>query len=309
MKPTQEHWREWRLHAPTKILVTSITAMAAETTTFPIDLTKTRLQLHGESRSHGSSQPTNAFRVASEIVRRQGPLGLYKGLSPAILRHMFYTPIRIVGYEHLRNSLKTDGGSLSLQARAISGGLSGVIAQLVASPADLVKVRMQADGRFVSQGFQPRYSGCFDALSKIAREEGVGGLWKGVFPSVQRAFLVNMGELACYDQAKRFVISNQISEDNIYAHTLASIMSGLSATALSCPADVVKTRMMNQSEIKEGKIMYNSSYDCLVKTVKVEGLRALWKGFFPTWARLGPWQFVFWVSYEKFRKIAGFPSF
>ncbi|XP_048440896.1 mitochondrial uncoupling protein 3 isoform X2 [Pyrus x bretschneideri] len=181
--------------------------------------------------------------------------------------------------------------------------------QLVASPADLVKVRMQADGRTVAQGIQPRYSGCFNALNKIVRAEGVGGLWKGVFPNVQRAFLVNMGELACYDQAKRFVIENRISEDNIYAHTLASIMSGLSATALSCPADVVKTRMMNQSRSKEGKIMYNNSYDCLVKTVKVEGLRALWKGFFPTWARLGPWQFVFWVSYEKFRQIAGFSSF
>lgn len=140
MKPTQEHWREWRLHAPAKILVTSITAMAAETTTFPIDLTKTRLQLHGESRSHGSSHPTNAFRVASEIVRRQGPLGLYKGLSPAILRHMFYTPIRIVGYEHLRNSLKTDGGSLSLPARAISGGLSGVIAQVTRLSCSLIEL-------------------------------------------------------------------------------------------------------------------------------------------------------------------------
>ena len=140
MKPTQEHWREWRLHDPAKILVTSITAMAAETTTFPIDLTKTRLQLHGESRSHGSSQPTNAFRVASEIVRRQGPLGLYKGLSPAILRHMFYTPIRIVGYEHLRNSLKTDGGSLSLPARAISGGLSGVIAQVTRLSCSLIEL-------------------------------------------------------------------------------------------------------------------------------------------------------------------------
>ena len=106
MKPSEAH-------APTKILLTSISAMVAETTTFPIDLTKTRLQLHGESRSVGSTRPTNAFRVASEIVRREGPLGLYKGLSPAILRHLFYTPIRIVGYEHLRNSLKTDGGSLS----------------------------------------------------------------------------------------------------------------------------------------------------------------------------------------------------
>lgn len=184
-----------------------------------------------------------------------------------------------------------------------------LVVQLVASPADLVKVRMQADGRMVNQGLRPRYSGPFDALNKIMCAEGLKGLWKGVFPNVQRAFLVNMGELACYDHAKRFVIQNQIARDNIFAHTLASIMSGLSATALSCPADVVKTRMMNQAAGKEGKTMYTSSYDCLVKTVRNEGLRALWKGFFPTWARLGPWQFVFWVSYEKLRRSTGLSSF
>ncbi|KAF2298877.1 hypothetical protein GH714_028530 [Hevea brasiliensis] len=283
--------------------------MVAETATFPIDLAKTRLQLHGESLS--STHPTNAFRVAAEILRQRGLLGLYQGLSPAILRHLFYTPIRIVGYENLRNFVVNDGGngSISLPSKAFLGGVSGVIAQVVASPADLVKVRMQADSRMVSQGHQPRYLGPFDAFNKIVHAEGFGGLWKGVFPNIQRAFLVNMGELACYDHAKRFVIHNRIAADNIYAHTLASIMSGLSATALSCPADVVKTRMMNQVAAKEGKIRYKSSYDCLVKTVKIEGLRALWKGFFPTWARLGPWQFVFWVSYEKFRQVAGLCSF
>lgn len=180
---------------------------------------------------------------------------------------------------------------------------------MVASPADLVKVRMQAHDHSVNQGLHPRYSGPFDAFSKIIRAEGFGGLWKGVLPNIQRAFLVNMGELACYDHAKGFIIQNQISADNIYAHTLASIMSGLSATALSCPADVVKTRMMNQAASRDGKAMYQSSYDCLVKTVRMEGLKALWKGFFPTWARLGPWQFVFWVTYEKFRQAAGLSSF
>lgn len=183
------------------------------------------------------------------------------------------------------------------------------IVQVVASPADLVKVRMQADGLMVSQGLQPRYSGSFDALNNIIHKEGFVGLWKGVFPNVQRAFFVNMGELACYDHAKRLVIKNQIADDNIYAHTLASIMSGLAATTLSCPADVVKTRMMNQAVSDEGEFKYRTSYDCLVKTIRIEGFRALWKGFFPTWARLGPWQFVFWVSYEKFRKIAGLSSF
>lgn len=184
-----------------------------------------------------------------------------------------------------------------------------LVVQIVASPADLVKVRMQADGRMVSQGLQPRYSGLLDAFNKIVQAEGLQGLWKGVFPNIQRAFLVNMGELACYDHAKQIVIKSKIAEDNVYAHTLASIMSGLAATSLSCPADVVKTRMMNQVDKKEGQVLYSSSYDCLVKTVKFEGIRALWKGFFPTWARLGPWQFVFWVSYEKLRKLAGLSSF
>ncbi|KAL2904000.1 Mitochondrial uncoupling protein 3 [Bienertia sinuspersici] len=181
--------------------------------------------------------------------------------------------------------------------------------QVVASPADLVKVRMQADGRLICQGLQPRYSGPIDAFSKIVSTEGFRGLWKGLFPNMQRAILVNMGELACYDHAKRFVIKNQIADDNIYAHTLASIMSGLSATTLNCPADVVKTRMMNQVACKDGKLAYTNSFDCLTKTVQIEGVKALWKGFFPTWARLGPWQFVFWVSYEKFRTIAGLSSF
>ncbi|KAK0573538.1 hypothetical protein LWI29_009621 [Acer saccharum] len=311
MKKREGHGEEEQTH--TKIILSSCSAMIAESTTFPIDMTKTRLQLHGQQLDLQSrSRPTNAFRVVSEIVREQGPLGLYKGLSPAIIRHLFYTPIRIVGYENLRNLLLPDhahGGSISLFSKAIIGGFSGVIAQVVASPADLIKVRMQADGCMVSKGLQPRYSGPFDAFNKIIRTEGFGGFWKGVFPNVQRAFLVNMGELACYDHAKRFVIQNQVSGDNIYAHTLASIMSGLSATVLSCPADVVKTRIMNQVASKENKIMYTSSYDCLVKTVRNEGLRALWKGFFPTWARLGPWQFVFWVSYEKFRLIADLSSF
>lgn len=114
-----------------KILMTSLSAVVAETSTFPLDLIKTRLQLCGQSLS--SSHPTNAFRVAFSIVRQQGPLGLYKGLSPAIIRHMFYTPVRIVGYENLRSFVSADSGSLTLPTKAFVGGVSGVIAQVSAA--------------------------------------------------------------------------------------------------------------------------------------------------------------------------------
>lgn len=115
-----------------KILLTSLSAMVAETSTFPIDLIKTQLQLHGESRSRASlNYRTNAFKVSMEIIGKDGVLGLYKGLSPAIIRHLFYTPIRIVGYEYLRNRFVSSDHSLSLSTKAIVGGISGVVAQVL----------------------------------------------------------------------------------------------------------------------------------------------------------------------------------
>lgn len=117
-----------------KILLTSLSAMVAETTTFPIDITKTRLQLHSSSSSISNR---NAFKVAIDIVTNEGFLGLYQGLSPAIIRHLFYTPIRIVGYEYFRNLVLVaqhsddSSATLSLSSKALVGGLSGVIAQVL----------------------------------------------------------------------------------------------------------------------------------------------------------------------------------
>jgi solute carrier family 25 uncoupling protein 27 len=289
-----------------RLVLTSGAAVVSEAATFPIDITKTRLQLQGEG-GHGGVR-RGAFGMAMNIVKEEGMVGLYRGLSPAVLRHTFYTSIRIVTYEQLRDNLHKGDNQHDISAgkKALIGGASGMFGQLIASPADLVKVRMQLDGRLIRLGQTPRYTGVVDALSKIVKTEGVTGLWRGVGPSVQRAFLVNMGELACYDGAKQWVITRGMAGDNIYSHTLASIMSGLTATILSCPADVVKTRMMNQAA---GEKLYRNSLDCLAKTVKAEGITALWKGFFPTWARLGPWQFVFWVSYEQMRKASGLSSF
>ncbi|CAM6090146.1 unnamed protein product [Calypogeia fissa] len=289
-----------------RLVLTSAAAVVSEAATFPIDTTKTRLQLQGEGGQVGVKR--GAFGMVMNIVKEEGIVGLYRGLSPAVLRHTFYTSIRIVTYEQLRDGLHKgdDQHDISAARKALIGGASGMFGQMIASPADLVKVRMQSDGRLIRMGQAPRYTGVVDAFTKIVKAEGVTGLWRGVGPNVQRAFLVNMGELACYDGAKQWVISRGMLEDNILSHTVASIMSGLSATILSCPADVVKTRMMNQAE---GERLYRNSFDCLAKTVKAEGITALWKGFFPTWARLGPWQFVFWVSYEQLRRVTGLSSF
>lgn len=138
------------------------------------------------------------------------------------------------------------------------------------------------------------------------RQEGVRGLWRGATPAVQRAALVNLGELATYDHAKESILRTGLVGDNVAAHTLSSMCSGLFASLISTPADVIKTRMMNQDPAAP---LYRGSVDCLVQSVRAEGVLALYKGFLPTWARLGPWQLVFWVSYEQLRRAADLGSF
>ena len=72
------------------------------------------------------------------------------------------------------------------------------------------------------------------------------------------------------------------------------------------PIDVVKTRMMNQDPRNP---TYRGSVDCLVRTLRSEGWRGLYKGFLPTWARLAPWQLAFWTSYEQIRRLGGLQPF
>ena len=47
------------------------------------------------------------------------------------------------------------------------------------------------------------YKGVGDALTRIVKEEGVGGLFKGAGPTVVRAMALNMGMLASNDQVRR----------------------------------------------------------------------------------------------------------
>lgn len=45
--------------------------------------------------------------------------------------------------------------------------------------------------------------------------------------------------------------------------------------------------------------LYKGSWDCLLVTLKHEGMSALYKGFIPAWLRMGPWNLIFFTTYEQ----------
>lgn len=66
-----------------------------------------------------------------------------------------------------------------------------------------------------------RVKSTYHAFTKILTENGVRGLWKGSIPNVQRAALVNLGDLTTYDTTKRIILKNTSLTDNHITHVLS----------------------------------------------------------------------------------------
>lgn len=303
----------------TKFVLSACAASVAELVTFPLDLTKTRLQVQGEAAARhagvgSTAQPTyrGMLRTAVGIVQEEGPLKLWQGVTPAVYRHVVYSGGRMLAYEQLRESVlgRNADGSFPLWKAVVGGMVAGGLGQFLASPTDLVKVQMQMEGRRALEGKEPRVRGVLHAFVKIFSEGGIRGLWVGWVPNVQRAALVNLGDLTTYDTVKHFLLRHTPVEDNSLCHAISSICSGLVAATMGTPADVVKTRIMNQPRDSNGRgLLYKSSLDCLVQSVRGEGLWSLYKGFLPTWMRMAPWSMTFWLTFEQIRKAMGVSSF
>ncbi|XP_067404584.1 brain mitochondrial carrier protein 1 isoform X2 [Emydura macquarii macquarii] len=261
-----------------------LASLVAEFGTFPVDLTKTRLQVQGQSidARFREIKYRGMFHALFRICKEEGVLALYSGIAPALLRQASYGTIKIGIYQSLK--------------RLFVDRLEGLGLPVAWSPLESAAIRMQAQGSL----FQ---GGMIGSFIDIYQQEGMRGLWRGVVPTAQRAAIVVGVELPVYDITKKHLILSGLMRDTILAHFVSSFTCGLAGAIASNPVDVVRTRMMNQRAIVGNVELYKGTLDGLVKTWKSEGFFALYKGFWPNWLRLGPWNIIFFITYEQLKRL------
>ena len=98
--------------------------------------------------------------------------------------------------------------NIPLYQKAGAGLAAGGLGALVGSPADLSLIRMQADST-LPEAQRRHYKGVGDALTRIIKDEGTMGLFRGAGPTVTRAMALNMGMLASNDQVSSCLINAQ----------------------------------------------------------------------------------------------------
>ncbi|XP_003745435.1 mitochondrial 2-oxoglutarate/malate carrier protein [Galendromus occidentalis] len=277
-----------------KFVFGGVAGMGATLFVQPMDLIKNRMQLSGEGGK--ARQYTSTAAAAKSIFKQEGFSGLYKGLSAGLLRQASYTTVRMGVYTSLFEYV-SGNSKPNFLTKAAMAMFAGAVGAFVGTPAEVALVRMTTDGR-LPPAERRGYRNVFDAIIRISREEGVLTLWRGCGPTMGRAVIVNGAQLASYSQAKEFLLSREIVADNIGCHTAAAMISGLVTTAVSMPVDIAKTRIQNMKTI-DGKPQYTGALDVLSKVIKTEGIFALWKGFLPYYARLGPHTVLTFIFLEQ----------
>jgi len=293
--------------------------VASELATYPLDMLTTRMQLQNElgkrllsgAAAAAASPPPppppaalSLTGMALQVLRTEGVRALYAGAGVASLRQVFNAGISVGIYHDVRAWLLAPGESPSdapLWKRALAGALTGCCAQLVANPADVVKVRVQADGRLRLAGGVPRYKGAVDAAAKIyAAEGGARGFYVGLRASLWRAAILNSAGISAYDHTKQAVARRFPESLGGAGPQLAgSAVTGVVSAVVAAPVNVVRTRVMND-------LRYNGRMlDCAVQLVRAEGVGGLFKGFVPTLHRQVIFNATFWLALEELQRRLG----
>ncbi|NXR15403.1 DIC protein, partial [Semnornis frantzii] len=234
--------------------------------------------------------------MAMRVIRTDGFLALYNGLSASLCRQMTYSLTRFAIYETARDRLgQGTQGPPPFYQKVLLGAVGGFTGGFVGTPADMVNVR--SESRLPRQGSVRDVSGHVLILTCLSTE-GLKKLFSGATMASSRGALVTVGQLSCYDQAKQLVLTTGLLSDNIFTHFLASFIAGGCATFLCQPLDVLKTRLMNS----QGE--YRGVAHCAMETAKL-GPLAFYKGFVPAAIRLIPHTVLTFVFLEQLRKYFG----
>lgn len=198
-------------------------------------------------------------------------------------------------YEELKEVFTTSFSTPSFPSLVAMASTSGFLGGVAGNPADVLNVRMQHDAALAPQD-RRNYKHAIDGLVRMTREEGWRSLFRGVWPNSMRAVLMTASQLASYDGFKRVLLKNTSLEDSLTTHFTASFLAGFVATTICSPVDVIKTRVMSAKESKGLARLLADIY-------RAEGVSWMFRGWVPSFIRLGPHTVVTFLFLEQHKKV------
>jgi len=259
-------------------LAGGISAAISKTAVAPIERVKLLLQVQATSKQIAKAdQYKGMVDCFVRIPKEQGFLAFWRGNLANVIRYFptqalnfaFKDKYKIVflgGVDKHTQFWRYFAGNLA------SGGAAGATSLCFVYPLDFARTRLAAD---VGKAKVREFNGLGDCLTKIFKADGLSGLYRGFFVSVQGIIIYRAAFFGLYDTAKGYTGKTNILISWMIAQCVTTC-SGI----ISYPFDTVRRRLMMQSGRKGGDVMYSGTLDCWRKIAKNEGAGAFFKGAF-----------------------------
>lgn len=178
----------------------------------------------------------------------------------------------------------------SVQFDVMTGGSATTVACIFTNPMEVVKTRLQLQGELSKKGTPKAYTGLLDCAVKMARNEGILSLQKGLVPGAMYQFVMNGVRLGMYPSLKRTFGDDGTGSMANFLRTLAAAsISGATGAAAGSPLFMIKCRIQAMSVVSNTgherakaslghQHRYSGTMDGFTQVIKAEGIKGLWRG-------------------------------
>jgi len=247
----------------------------------PFDVVKTRQQ---ECVAGGAKRRTMVYTFTS-LSKSEGLLSLWSGLAPSLWRCVPGVALYFTSLEAMKSLvISQNNQSLGPIQALLLGASARSISGTLLMPFTVIKTRFES-GTF-------NYKSVFHALSVIYRTEGIRGLTSGITATLARDVPFSAIYYATYSHLKQHQAESSVS------HSFScGIISGIFASVVTHPADVVKTSMQ----------LFPSRYrhDPLRRIFKDQGFSGFFVGLLPRLVRRTLIATMSWTVYDKVMQSFG----
>ncbi|XP_056262229.1 mitochondrial glycine transporter B-like [Pseudoliparis swirei] len=248
----------------------------------PLDLVKTRLQTLQSGVQPGSGR-VGMMAVLLSVVRTERLLGLWKGVSPSFARTIPGVGLYFSTYYSLKQHFFQDSRPGAAGAVLLGGGARAV-AGVVMLPVTVIKARFEC-GRY-------SYGSVTGALRSVCRTEGPAALFSGLVATLLRDVPFSGLYVMFYSQAKASLPKDiSTSASAPLANFGCGLLAGVSASLVTQPADVVKTRVQVNSQLRTAEAIR-----CIYTEHRLQGF---FRGAVPRALRRTMIAAMAWTVYEQ----------
>jgi solute carrier family 25 protein 39/40 len=276
-------------------------ALLTSVVTTPLEVVKTRMQSAVSPPALPLSQLralprlplASALSTALTLVRAEGFLTLWSGLSLSLVMQVPSTVLYFQLYDNLRENLEARGdATVSLLAPMGAGIVSRAAVVTVLSPLELVRTRAMAkDGE----------QGMLRALRAEVVRGGVSTLWRGWLPTLARDVPFSGIYWFSYERAKRALAPRLQGEPWLVSFT-AGLGAGVAAALVTTPQDLAKTHRQ--------LVPSDASVWTTLRAVHAKGgVTALFAGATMRCARVGPACAIMISTFELGKRYFGIEDY